>query len=104
MEIRKILENSKDENKILRFVLKGSPSLDLNMDIESLEKEFESKYFFLKMVDNVHLPDNLSEDETIRGHFIKLIRKEIKKEKDAEKKKRLENALRLGIGYLDKRL
>ena len=103
-EIRKVLERNKGENKILRIVLTGSPSLDLNLDIELLEKEFESKYFFLKVVDSVHLPENLTEDETIRGHFIKLIKSETKKEKDSEKRKRLENALRLGVGYLDKKL
>ena len=90
--------------KILRLILTGSPSLDLNLDIEVLEKEFESKYFFLKIIDGVHLPENLTEDETIRGNFIRLIKAEIKKEKDAEKKKRLENALRVGVGYLDKKL
>lgn len=103
-EIRKILEKTKGENKILRLILAGSPSLDLNLDIELFEKEFESKYFFLKIIDSVHLPENLTEDETIRGHFIKLIKSEIKNEKDPEKKKRLENALRLGVGYLDKKL
>jgi len=103
-EIRKILEKNKGENKILRLILSGSPPLDLNLDIELLEQEFESKYFFLKMVDGVHLPENLTEDETIRGNFIKLIKAEIKKEKNAEKKKRLENALRVGVGYLDKKL
>ena len=104
MELRKLLEKNVDENKILRLVLNGSPSLDFNLDIESLEKEFESRCYFLRVIDNVHLPDNLSEDETIRGHFIRLIRVELNKEKDSEKRKRLENALRLGIGYLDKKL
>jgi hypothetical protein len=103
-EVRKILEKNKGDDKILRVILNGSPSLDLNLDLELLEKEFESKYFFIKMVDNIHLPTNLVEDETIRGNFIKLIQAEIKKEKDPENKKRLENALRLGVGYLDKKL
>lgn len=103
-EIRKILEKNKGENKILRIIIMGSPSLDLNLDIELLEKEFESKYFFLKIIDDIHLPENLIEDETIRGHFIKLVKSEIKKQKDQEKKKRLENALRIGVGHLDKKL
>lgn len=104
MDIRKLLEKNKGENKVLRFILTGSPSLDLNLDLELLEKEFEQKYFFIKIMDNIHLPDNLTEDETIRGHFIKLIKEEIKKEKSLERKKRLENALRMGVGYLDKKL
>ena len=103
-EIRKILEKNKGENKILRLILTGCPSLDLNLDLELFEKEFEPKYFFLKLVDSVHLPENLTEDETIRGRFISLLKNEMKKEKDKEKKKRLENALRLGVGYLDKKL
>ena len=103
-ELRKILEKNKGESKVLRLILKGSPSLELNLDIETLEKEFESKYFLLKIVDNIHLPENLTEDETIRGHFIRLIKSEIKREKDPEKKKRLENALRLGVSYLDKKM
>ena len=37
-------------------------------------KEFEPKYFFLKIIDNIHIPDNLTEDETIRGNFIRLIK------------------------------
>jgi DNA repair exonuclease SbcCD nuclease subunit len=104
LDIRKILEKNAGENKILRLIMSGSPSLDLNLDIEIIKKEFESKYFCLKIVDNVHLPENLTEDETIRGHFIRLVKSEIEKEKDSEKKKRLENALRLGVGYLDKKL
>ena len=104
LELKKVLEKNKGGNKILRLVLKGNPSLDFQLDINFLMKEFEPKYFFLKIVDAVHIPDNLKEDETIRGQFIKLIRQDIKKEKDSQKKKRLENALRIGIGYLDKKL
>ena len=103
-DIRKILDKHKDDNKALRLVLKGSPSLDINLDTEFLLKEFEPKYFFLKIVDDIHLPENLSEDETIRGHFIKLVREDLKREKDPEKKKRLESALRLGVGFLDKKI
>ena len=84
--------------------MKGSPSLDFQLEKELLEKEFNSKYFFLKIDDNIHIPENLKEDETIRGQFIKLLKAEITKEKDPEKKKKFENALRIGIGHLDKRL
>lgn len=103
-EIRKILEKNNGDNKILRLILKGSPSLEFQLDKDLLEREFDSKYFFLKIEDKVHIPENLEEDETIRGQFIGLIKTEIKKEQDPEKKKRLENALRIGIGYLDKKL
>jgi len=103
-ELRKQLEKNKGDHKILRLIVKGSPSLDFQFDIDLLMKEFESKYFFLKIVDEIHIPNNLNEDETTRGQFIRLIRKELKKEKDIEKKKKLENALRIGIGYLDKKL
>ena len=85
LEIKKVLEKNKGGNKILRLVMKGSPSLDLQLDINFLMKEFESKYFFLKIVDAVHIPENLTEDETIRGQFIKLIRGDIRKEKDSQK-------------------
>ncbi len=103
-EIRKTLQKNKDENKILRLILRGSPSLDFHLDKELLEEEFSSDYFYLKIDDKIHIPDNLQEDETIRGQFIKLVNREIKKENSEEKKKRLENALRIGIGYLDKKL
>lgn len=104
LELKKVLEKNKGEDKILKLVLKGSPSLDFQLDIDFLMKEFEPKYFFLRIIDSVHIPDNLKEDETIRGQFIKLIRDNIKKEEDPGGKKRLENALRIGIGYLDKKL
>lgn len=103
-EIRKILDKNKGDDKILRLVLKGSPSLEFQLDKDLLEKEFNEQYFFLKIDDRVHIPENLKEDETIRGQFIKLLKAEIKKEKDPEKKKRFENALRIGIGHLDKKL
>jgi DNA repair exonuclease SbcCD nuclease subunit len=103
-EIRKTLQKNKGENIILRLIIKGSPSLEFQLDKEILEKEFASDYFYLKIEDKIHIPDNLQEDETIRGQFIKLIKQEIKKEKDEDKKKRLENALRIGIGHLDKKL
>ncbi len=103
-EIRKTLQKNKGDNKILRLILKGSPTLDFQLDKEFLEKEFSSEYFYLKIEDRIHIPNNLQEDETIRGQFIKLIKQEIKKEKDEEKKKRLENALRIGVGYLDRKL
>lgn len=103
-EIRRTLQKNKSEDRILRLILKGNPSLDFQLDKELLEKEFSLNYFYLKIEDKIHIPDNLQEDETIRGQFIKLIKQEIKKEKDEDKKKRLENALRMGIGYLDKRV
>ena len=88
----------------MRLILKGSPSLDFQLDKELLEKEFSSDCFYLKIDDRIHIPDNLQEDETIRGQFIKLIKQGIKREKDEDKKKRLENALRIGIVHLDKKL
>ena len=103
-EIRKTLQKNKGDNKILRLILKGSPSLDFQLDKETIEKEFFSNYFYLKIEDKIHIPENLQEDETIRGQFIKLIKQEIKKEKNDDMKKSLENALRIGIGYLDKKL
>lgn len=103
-EIRKILEKYKGKDKVFRLILRGLPSLDLNIDIDLLLKEFDEKYFFLKIDDDIHLPDNLTEDETIRGNYIRLIKVEIEKENDPEKKKRLENALRIGVGFLDKKL
>ena len=103
-EIRKVISKTTGENNILRILLNGCPSLDFNFDINSLMKEFESKYFCLKIIDDIHIPEDLSEDETIRGTFIKLIREEINKEGDEIRKKRLENALRIGVGYLDKKL
>ena len=103
-DIKKTLEKNKGENKILRLILKGNPSLEFQIDKESLEKEFNSKYFFLKIEDRIHVPENLHIDETIRGQFIRLLKEEIKKEEDEEKKKKLENALRIGISYLDKKL
>jgi DNA repair exonuclease SbcCD nuclease subunit len=103
-EIRKTLQKNKGDNKILRLILKGSPSLDFHLDKELLEKEFSSEYFYMKIDDKIHIPDNLQEDETIRGQFIKFIKQEIQKEKDQNKKKKLENALRIGIGHLDKKL
>jgi DNA repair exonuclease SbcCD nuclease subunit len=103
-EIRKTLQLNKDKNKILRLILKGNPSLDFQLDKESLEDEFSSDYFFLKIEDKIHIPKNLREDETIRGQFIRLLRQKIEKEEDEDKKKKLENALRIGIGYLDKNL
>lgn len=103
-QIRKVISQHIGENNILRILLKGSPPLDYSFDIDLLMKEYESKYFYLKVVDNVHIPEDLREDETIRGTFIKLMKEEINKEEDENKKKRLENALRLGIGYLDKKL
>lgn len=103
-EIRITLEKNKGDNKILRLILKGHPSLDFQFEKELLEKEFNSKYFFLKLEDNIHIPENLKEDETIRGQFVKLLKAEIAKEKDPEKKKKFENALRIGIGHLDNKL
>jgi len=103
-EVRRILEKNKGDNKILRLVLKGSPSLEFQLDKDLLEKEFNSKYFFLKLEDKIHIPENLREDETIRGQFIKLLKAKIKKEKYLEKKKKFENALRIGIGHLDNKL
>jgi len=103
-DIGKVLEKYKGENNILRLIVKGNPSLDFTFDIDLLMKEYEEKYFCLKIVDSIHIPDNLTEDETIRGTFIRLIKSEIKNEKDIIKNKRLENALRIGVGHLDKKL
>jgi len=101
-KIRETLQKNNGDNKILRLILKGNPSLDFQLEKEALEKEFSSSYFYLKIKDNIHIPDNLQVDETIRGQFIKLIKQEIEQEKDGAQKKKLENALRIGIGHLDK--
>ena len=103
-EIRKTLQKNKGDNKILRLILKGNPTLEFQLDKESFQEEFSNEYFYLKIEDRIHIPDNLHEDETIRGQFIKLIKQEIQKERNEDKKKRLENALRIGIGHLDKKL
>ncbi len=103
-DIRKALQKNKGENRILRLILKGNPSLEFQLDKELLEKEFSSEYFYLKIDDRIHIPESLQEDETIRGQFIKLVKQEIKKENNEDRKKRLENALRIGIGHLDKKL
>lgn len=103
-EIREIIKENVGENNILKVELKGNPSIEFNLDIDFLLKEFESKYFFLRFIDNIHIPNDLTEDETIRGTFIKVLREEIKNENDENRKKRLENALRIGIAHLDKKL
>ena len=103
-EIRKILSNNSGENIILRLKLIGNPPLDFSIDLDLLEKEFESRYFYLKIVDDIHIPKNLIEDETVRGTFIRLLRDEIEREQDEKRKKQLENALRIGINYLDRKM
>jgi len=103
-DIKDILNEQKGTNNITRIILKGSPSLDFSFDIDKLLKEYENEYFFLKIVDSIHIPGNLTEDETIRGTFIKLVKDELKKTKDPQERKRLENALRIGIGYLDNKM
>lgn len=103
-EIRKVVSQHSGKNCIFRLVLKGSPSLDFNTDASLLLKEFESDFFFIKIVDKVHIPDDLTEDDTIRGKFIKLMKKEIDIEEDENRKKRLENALRIGVCHLDKKM
>lgn len=103
-QIRKTLQDNANQNKILRLTLKGNPGLDLSIDKDSLEKEFYDKYFFLKIKDNIHIPQDLNEDETIRGQFIRILREEVEKEEAESKRKKLENAMRIGIGYLDKNM
>ena len=103
-QIRKALLDNANQNKIMRVILKGNPSLDFSIDKESLENEFYDKYFFLKIEDNIHIPQDLHEDETIRGQFIRILREEVEKEEDETKRKKLENAMRIGIGYLDKNM
>jgi exonuclease SbcD len=101
-EIRKVLIGNKGENKALRLILKGSPSLDLNIDIELLTSEYNENYFFLKIMDEIDIPADLNADDTIRGNFIRLMKSEINKEVDPKKKKVLTNAMRIGVGHLDK--
>lgn len=101
-EIRKVLFGNKGENKAFRLILKGNPSLDLSIDTELLTNEYKENYFFLKIVDEIGVPTDFNEDDTIRGNFIRLMKLEINKEIDPKKKKMLANALRVGIGYVDK--
>lgn len=101
-EIRKVLVDNKGENKALRLILKGNPSLDLNIDIELLTNGYRENYFFLKIVDEIGVPVRFNEDDTIRGNFIRLVNLEISNEVDPKKKKILTNAMRVGVGYIDK--
>ena len=81
-EIRRTLKENTGKNKITRLFLTGSPSLDFTFDIDLLTKEHETDYFYLKIKDDVHIPQDLTEDETIRGTFIRLIKSEIGKEEN----------------------
>ena len=90
---------------------KYSRATSKQLDIPNLEKWARVKGLnLLGTSDFTHpewikeLKNDLTEDETVRGNFIKLIKEEISEEGDEIRKKRLENALRIGVGHLDKNL
>lgn len=101
---KKILNEAGDETiKIIE--LKGLVKPDFIVDAKQLEQELGENYFRLKIINNSHIGLDLIDEknypeELVAGKFVALMKKKIAESKNDAEKKKLEQALNLGLAEL----
>ncbi len=91
---------------LVKVVLKGTPSLDLNVDIEALIAVLEEKFFYLDIRDSLEMPASeiRSEERTIRAKFLTRMQERTIATDDVDEKSVINLATRLGLAALEGRL
>ncbi len=70
------LQANAKENSLIKVVLKGGRKLDFFLDVFSLEKRLNEKFFFVKVVDKTELKvcaDDYAFDKSVKGEFVRAV-------------------------------
>lgn len=97
---KEIMDGGKNLYKI---ILTGEIPEGFNINI-SIIKEKLKTFYFIKIIDETRIGidyTSLENTYSLKGIFIKNIRKKIEKAKDIDEKKQLERALKIGLNALD---
>jgi len=103
-EIITIIKSKAHRNVFLEVHLAGLCGFDLSLNVESLEKDLDSYFLRLKIIDESH-PDleeiqiNELPSNTVMGQYVKMMMEELNKATGQEKDL-AEKALKLGVNLL----
>ena len=70
------LDKKANEKSLIKVVLKGERKIDFFLDVFSLEKRLNEKFFFSKVVDKTGLKIELSDyafDKSVKGEFVRAV-------------------------------
>lgn len=98
---KRILENH-DKNLVKIVELKGLASPHVFIDPVKLEQELAEEFFRIKIINNSHTRLELIDEkdypeELVIGRFVRLMKQKIDESKDEVEKRRLEQALNIGL-------
>jgi len=105
-ELRKRIQALADENLMLDVVLRGLTPHDLLLDPVEMEEDLSPFFFHLRIKDLSslsveHLGRLRLPESTLSGCFVRLAQAKIR-ESQAEERKLLEEALKVGLAYLSR--
>jgi len=100
--LKKYILESSDKNLVKIVELYGLMSPRLLIDAMKLEQELAENFFRLKITNNSHVHlDSIDEkdypEELVIGRFVRLMKQKIEASSDEVEKKRLEQALNVGL-------
>lgn len=105
-EIREKLTSLFDEkdrlNNLYKIILTGKTKSHLNLNIKVLMEKVKSDYYFIKILNNTTVEiglDQISNDYSLRGQFVKLMLEKLK-EADNDEKEIINKALNIGLQCL----
>ncbi len=85
--IKEEISRNADDKAFLRVALKGTPHLELNVDIENLEEGLNDKFAFLQIMEKFSFPQitGYEDARTIKSLFIQTMKKKIEDASQEEK-------------------
>ncbi len=93
------------QRDLVKVVLTGMPSVDLDVDVESLLARLGERFFHIDIKEKLELPvvDIKPGDKTIKAKFLLRMREKLEVTDDSETKEVINLATRLGLAALEGR-
>lgn len=92
------------EDDIYRILLVGESAEPIRAD--KMQEELAQRFYYLEVRDQTHLQQDLwarSDDDTLRGLFLRQMRDKYDGATDEEQRQRIEQAVRFGLNAMDNR-
>ncbi len=94
------------QHDLVKVALTGTPSVDLDADVESLIARLGERFFYIDIKDKLELPvaDIKPSDKTVKAKFLTRMREKLEATEDSETKDVINLATRLGLAALEGRI
>ena len=94
------------QRDLVKVALTGTPSVDLDADVESLIARLGERFFYIDIKDKLELPvaDIKPGDKTVKAKFLTRMREKLEATEDSETKDVINLATRLGLAALEGRV